>query len=273
MKTLCLLLTVLSLGCVSPLMGKSPDRMKAAGWTLTFDDEFDGNGVDTTKWNKLDGNSPIINNEIQAYIDRGTILVSGGALRLIARHEQGVQQGKTQQYVSGEITTRRKFSQAYGYFEARCKMPKGKGLWPAYWLLPAGGGWPPEIDILEWLGKSPNKIYFTNHWKDRGHKSNSKEIQGPDFSADYHTFAVDWEPDAIVWYLDGVEKHRSMQGVPKEPFYIILNLALGGAWGGPPDKDTRFPASFDVDYVRVYQKTSRLHAAGAKKVWKQPESR
>jgi beta-glucanase (GH16 family) len=257
MKTAYCVLILALFVCGSPLEAQTIAQRKAAGWTLTFDDEFNGKTIDTTKWNKPDGKPAIINNELQAYIDKGTATLSDGVLYLTAKHERGVQQGKTQEYISGELTTHRKFSQAYGYFEARCKMPKGRGLWPAVWLLPEPGGWPPEIDIMEWIGKLPNKVYFTNHWKAPGHKSNGKEIAGPDFSADFHTFAVDWEPEAIVWYLDGVEKFRSTQGVPTQPFYIIVNLAMGGSWGGPPDRNTQFPASFEIDYVRVFQKASR----------------
>jgi beta-glucanase (GH16 family) len=270
MKTTYCLVLVSSLGCVSPAMAQSITQMKAAGWTLSFDDEFNGTEVDATKWKKPDGKGGVINNELQAYVDNDTTTVSGGTLHLTAKHQRGVQQGKSQEYISGKVTTHRKFSQAFGYFEARCKMPKGRGLWPAFWMLREAGGWPPEIDGMEWLGKSPTKVYFTNHWKAPGHKSNSKEITGPDFSADFHTFAVEWKPEAIVWYLDGAEKFRSTQGVPTEPFYIILNLALGGSWGGPPDGATRFPASFDVDYVRVYRKTSGPTAAAGKNTAKKP---
>src|SRR5690242_15236708 len=151
-------------------------------------------------------------------------------------------------YTSGMISSFGHFAQQYGYFEIRAKFPAGKGYWPAFWLLPADKTWPPEIDVLEILGHEPDKVYLTNHWQTaEKHESVGDSYKGPDFSADYHTFAVDWEPNEIVWYVDGVERFRSKQGVPAMPMYIIANLAVGGDWPGNPDATTKFPGNMDID--------------------------
>jgi beta-glucanase (GH16 family) len=251
------LLGLLSLIFVLPGHANSVAEMTRDGWSLTFDDEFNGTSLDSTKWNVVNGNQAIINHELQAYLADNVVLSGDGMLDLVARHEPGLQQGVTQQYTSGEITTHKKFSQAYGYFEIRCQMPPGKGMWPAFWLLRESGGWPPEIDIFENLGREPNKLYFTNHYVvNKKHESNGLGVVGDDYTSGFHTIAVDWEPGLIVWYVDDKEQFRSAKGVPTDPFYIILNLALGGNWAKPPDAGTPFPGKLEVDYVRVYQKSS-----------------
>src|SRR5262249_52751508 len=151
-------------------------------------------------------------------------------------------------------TTYQKFSQQYGRFEIRCRVPKGKGMWPAFWLLPEPLGWPPEIDVLETLGHQPSKIYMTHHFLDeqKKHKSDGGSWVGPDFSAGFHEFAVEWSPEAIGWFVDGVERFRSEKFIPKTKMYLLVNLAVGGEWPGAPDGKTEFPAAFELDYVRVY---------------------
>ena len=223
------------------------------GWELTFHDEFNGNRLDTTKWidSYPDGVRTHSNNEQQYYAPDGYD-VRGGFLHL--RAEKRSMGGMP--YTSGIVTTYGKFAQAYGWFEIRARFPKGKGFWPAFWLLPADKRWPPEIDVLEILGHETNKVYMTNHWQDAQgrHLSNGGAWVGPDFSAGFHTFAVDWQPDVIVWYVDGVERFRSSKGIPSMPMYVLVNLAVGGDWPGNPDASTPFPATMDVDYVRVYRR-------------------
>ncbi|MGC8668496.1 MAG: glycoside hydrolase family 16 protein [Chthonomonadales bacterium] len=223
------------------------------GWKLTFHDEFNGDHLDTSKWidSYPDGVRTHSNNEQQYYAPDG-YEVRGGLLRL--RAEKRSMGGMP--YTSGIVTTYGKFSQMYGWFEIRARFPKGKGFWPAFWLLPADKRWPPEIDVLEILGHEPNKVYMTNHWRDAQgrHLSNGGAWVGPDFSQDFHTFAVDWSPDTIVWYVDGVERFRSSRGVPAMPMYVLVNLAVGGDWPGNPDASTPFPSTMDVDYVRVYRR-------------------
>jgi len=242
------------LGLALPAQAKTIDEMKQAGWQLTFDDEFDAPQLDTTKWVPHYNYDAVINHELQAYIP-DAFSFSDGILHINAKHEQGKQGWKTQEYTSGAMTTFGKFSQQYGYFEVRCKLPKGKGFWPAFWLLPDSNKWPPEIDIFENLGHENHHLHFTNHWKDdQGHpRGKGQEKDGPDYTADFHTIACDWEPDAIVWYVDDVEQCRVTDNIEKEKMYVLLNLAVGGDWPKSPDANTMFPQSFDIDYVRVYQ--------------------
>jgi len=225
------------------------------GWKLTFDDEFDGKRLDLKKWNPNDPAGWERNHELQAYVTNA-FEVSGGFLRIKAEKRQAFYSEKWRSITSGMMTTLGKFSQEYGRFEIRCRVPKGKGMWPAFWLLPDPRGWPPEIDVLEILGHEPDKVYTTHHYRDAQgkHQSHGGSWSGPDFSAGFHEFAVEWSPQRIVWFVDGVERFRSEDAVPKGKMYVLLNLAVGGGWPGNPDAQTKFPAALEVDYVRVYQK-------------------
>jgi len=228
--------------------------MEARGWKLTFHDEFAGSGLDTGKWNRHYRHPRIYNHELQAYRP-DAFSVADGVLQIAARRQRGTQNHITQEYVSGAMTTFGRFSQEFGYFEIRCRIPKGRGFWPAFWLMP-NKKWPPEIDVFENIGHEPSKLYFTHHWSDGQGRTRSDEhsYQGPDFSQDFHTIAIDWNAGGIVWYVDGVERARSSEQTPRGKFYVLVNLAVGGDWPGPPDRETRFPGIFEVDYVRVYKK-------------------
>jgi beta-glucanase (GH16 family) len=225
------------------------------GWKLTFDDEFDGKRLDLKKWNPNDPNGWERNNELQAYVTNA-FEMGGGFLRIRAEKREAFYSGKQRSITSGMMTTLGKFSQEYGRFEIRCRAPKGKGMWPAFWLMPAAGEWPPEIDVLEILGHEPKKVYMTHHYRDTQgkHQSHGGSWSGPDFSTGFHEFAVEWSSQRIVWFVDGTERFRSEDAVPKERMYLLLNLAVGGDWPGNPDAQTKFPAALEVDYVRVYQK-------------------
>jgi beta-glucanase (GH16 family) len=218
------------------------------GWQLTWSDEFEGTSLNTTKWVATDapGNT---NNELQ-YYSPSNVSVSLG--NLILKSERRNQGGRI--YCSGLVKTAGKFSQQTGRFEGRMKLPKTQGIWPAFWMLPSSNGWPPEIDIMELLGHQPNTMYMTNHW---GTWPNvavwSTPYSGPDFSAGFHTFAVEWTPTKVDFFVDGVKRASHDAGVPNEPFYMILNTAVGGNWPGYPDASTIFPQYFMVDYVRAYR--------------------
>ena len=234
---------------------RAPAKMDKAGYKLIFSDEFKGARLDGKKW--IDsypfGERTHSNNE-QEYYATDAVLVEKGLLRFKAERRE--MNGKP--YTSGMATTFGKFSQAFGWFEVRAKFPRGKGLWPAFWLLPESGkAWPPEIDILEILDHEPNIVYMTNHWRTETgthHEGKGEKFVGPDFSADFHTFALQWTPDELVWYVDGVERYATRDHIPQEKMYVLLNLAVGGDWPGMPNAETPFPSFMDVDYVRVYQK-------------------
>lgn len=152
-------------------------------------------------------------------------------------------------YTSGLITSRPSFSQTYGYFEMRARLPRGRGIWPAFWLLPADGGWPPEIDVMESIG-DPSVAYVTAHSKARKYEGVEVRLD-PDA---FHTFAVAWDPKELTWFVDGREVARAP--TPEDmhkPMFVLANLAVGGNWPGKPDASTRFPARFVIDHIRAYR--------------------
>ena len=246
-----LILASLSFCAVCP----AAENADHPGWRLTFCDEFEGSALDTQKWNPNDPWGRERNHELQAYV-KDAFEVRDGILRINADKHQAFYSGKQRAYTSGMMTTQGKFSQQYGRFEIRCRVPKGKGMWPAFWLLPEPLDWPPEIDVLEVLGHQPNKVYMTHHFRDgqKKHGSHGGSWRGPDFSAQFHQFAVEWSPKAIVWFVDGVERFRSEDSIPQGKMYMLVNLAVGGDWPGAPDEKTPLPAAFEVDYIRVYER-------------------
>lgn len=247
------------LACLQAAPGAEP-APPGPGWTLAFADDFDGEAIDRRKWNVTDPWEVERNRELQAYVP-GNIEIADGRLRLRAQRQKAFYDGKVRQFTSAMVTTARKFSQQFGRFEIRARVPKGRGLWPAFWMLPDPPAWPPEIDVLEILGHEPDKIYLTHHWPDPANpggrsKSVTGEFKGPDFSADFHTFAVEWEATEIRWYVDGELRHRSAESIPRQPMFLLLNLAVGGEWPGAPDESTVFPAWYEIDWVRVWQRSS-----------------
>jgi beta-glucanase (GH16 family) len=148
-----------------------------------------------------------------------------------------------------------RFSFLYGYLEVRARVPAGRGLWPAVWLMPASydddNG---ELDVVEVIGDRPSRAQFALHRRGR---DLVRGWEGPDLSRDFHTYGVDWQADHVIWYVDGVERARTTDRslICPEAMYPILNLAVGGPLAGPPDRSTRFPATFDVDYLRVWQQS------------------
>jgi beta-glucanase (GH16 family) len=231
-------------------------------WGLTFSDEFEGTSLDFSKWATTypDG-SRTNNDELEWYVDSAQ-LVSDGTLKLIAAYET-VQQGYP--YTSGMISSHNGFSQAYGYFEASMKIPSGYGLWPAFWLLPLPLNWPPEIDVMENLGKDPRRIYMYHHYSaDYPYPGEPKggsvgsSYYGSDYSTGFHTYGVEWSPAAITWYIDGVQRYRSTYKVPVVGYgvtgmYLLANLAVGGSWAGTPNPAI-FPKQLEIDYIRVYER-------------------
>jgi beta-glucanase (GH16 family) len=146
--------------------------------------------------------------------------------------------------------------------EMRARIPKGKGLWPAFWLLPVDKTWPPEIDVMEVLGQNTMEFHATVHSRDNGnHREVSSTIPTPDLSEDFHIYAVKWTADEIIWYFDG----RPVASAPTpadmhKPMYLLVNLALGG-WAQSPDSSTVFPAEFRINWIRVFQAPRRGAAA------------
>jgi beta-glucanase (GH16 family) len=222
-------------------------------WTLAWSDEFSGSALDPSKWNTCYrwGCSSRANgiHEGQWY-GAGAVEVTAGRAVLKASHSQSAE---GYPYSSGMLSSHGKFSFTYGFAEGRFRLPKGKGLWPAFWLMSDSGK--TEVDVMEMLGQQPNKLYMVLHSFSGGqHRRQYRTQLGPDYSQGWHSFGLLWQPGLLVWYVDGREQFRTTRNVPKEPMYLIANLAVGGDWPGLPDRNTRFPASLEVDYIRVWQR-------------------
>ena len=246
-----------------------------AGYTMVWNDEFDGDCLNTDDWNYETHEPGWVNNEWQAYVQSDeNIFVKDGNLYIRAIKTG---EGEDATYTSGRINTQNKHDFTYGRFEVRAKVPAGKGYLPAFWMMPTDenlyGQWPRcgEIDIMEVMGQDTKKAYGTIHYGNPHNESQgTKILETGDYSSEFHTYAVDWEPGKITWYIDGEKYHEENdwysttvgQGTVSypapfdQPFYLILNLAVGGSWVGYPDETTDFEnQAFVIDYVRAYQKT------------------
>lgn len=253
-----------------------PTPPDLSSYRLTFDDEFNGNTLDSNKWvtcydwynSAALGCSNNGNNELEWY-DKNQVSVSDGMLHLTATPSstKGTDQNlqpKTFSYKSGMISTGKptpqgtpKWMNTYGYYEARINAPGGKGVWPAFWLLPGGTKWPPEIDIMELIGNKPKNLLTTYFWNDTNSltaKDASTYLSDNNFTDSWHTYGVNWQKGVLEWYIDGKEVRRAeSKNVPSENMEMVLNLAVGGNLPGAPDSTTQFPATMQVDYVRVYK--------------------
>ncbi|MFJ9817620.1 ricin-type beta-trefoil lectin domain protein [Streptomyces sp. NPDC101151] len=251
----------------------------AAAAVSTFSDGFDGpagSGVDSSKWTLETGDN--VNNHERQYYTSGTknaALDGQGHLVITARKENpaGYQcwYGSCQ-YTSARLNTAGKFNAQYGHVEARMKIPRGQGMWPAFWMLGTPVNWPDsgEIDVMENVGFEPSTVHGTIHgpgYSGSGGIGAGYTLPGGQAFADaFHTFAVDWAPDSITWSVDGNVYQRRTPAdlggktwVFNKPFFLILNLAVGGYWPGDPDGSTQFPQQLVVDSVSV---TTSDSAAG-----------
>jgi beta-glucanase (GH16 family) len=246
-------------------------------WTLAWTDEFsspDGSSPDSKKWTYDIGGKGWGNHELESYTDRPeNAHIEKGNLVITARKETyTAADGITRDYTSARLKTQNLFTQTYGRFEARIKIPEGQGIWPAFWMLGEdipSAGWPKcgEIDIMENVGKEPRTIHGSLHGPSTVVPTSDLSSiftlpPGQNFAADFHLYAVEWEPDVVRFYVDSnlyANFHSSDwpaggKWVFDHPFFIILNLAVGGDWPGSPDATTKFPQTMLVDDVRVYTK-------------------
>lgn len=254
---------------------------------LTFEDEFDGIRLNRSKWTQGEQGDLVTsrtmsgNAERQVYFDPQylnlgiqPVSVRAGVLRITAQPMTPAQRAAVARqlpllppvnqspvlaelsYSSGRITTQNRFSQRYGYFEVRARFSAGRGLWPALWLLPAAGGWPPEIDIMEALGHDPDTVYATTHSAALPKQTVTTKLRSADDG--YHRYGVLWGPETIDVYVDGLKTGSvKTPADAHQPMYFIANLAVGGHWPGYPDAGTRFPATMDIDYVRAWKLPGR----------------
>ena len=250
-------------------------------WQLTWSDEFNdpsGTKPDASKWSYKLGGTGNGNSELEYYTDSAQNASTDGNGNLVFTAIKETPSGSTCwygtcQYTSARISTKNKFSQAYGRFEARVWVPAGKGIWPAFWTLgddPNNVGWPEqgEIDIMEIIGSAPSTVHGSLHGP--GYSGGSPLTKsytlpaGQSFDQGFHTFAIEWAPNEVKFFADDVlyetrtpaDVPAGKQWVYDHPFYVILNLAVGGNWPGSPNAETKFPSQMKVDYVRVYKKVS-----------------
>lgn len=241
---------------------------KPLAWRLVWSDEFSGSAgssIDDRKWAFDIGGGGWGNQELQTYTNRtSNVRQNGhGQLEIVARAESF----DNRDYTSGRIHTAKRFTQRYGRFEARIRVPSGNGIWPAFWLLGDDldrAGWPAcgELDIMEVVrdfsvahGSAHGPGYSSGKELTATHKLASGSL-----ADDFHIYAIEWEPNEVRWYVDSTRYERrtpadlpwGTRWVYDHPFFLLLNLAVGGDFPGPPDDTTRFPQTMTVDYVRVY---------------------
>ncbi len=230
---------------------------------LVFQEEFNGTQLDKSVWNYMQGDGcPNLcgwgNNEPQIYTKENA-RVANGFLSITATNQNNV-------YNSSRITTKGKVEFQYGIVEVRAKLPKGKGLWPAIWMLGNdidSNPWPNvgEIDIMEYVGKNPGVIYTSLHTASSyGETINSKQTNIAGIEDDFHVYKADWSKEQISFYIDkklvytyNPEQKNDRTWPYNKPFYMVLNMAIGGNFGGPEIDNSIFPQEFLIDYIRVYK--------------------
>jgi len=238
-------------------------------YKLIWSDEFNGSQLDTNAWSYRigTGSNGWGNNELEYYTNRKeNLFLSSGLLTIEARKEKY----RGQKYTSARIATQNKKIFTYGRVDIRAKLPVGQGIWPALWMLGnniSSVGWPAcgEIDIMEMIGKTPKKVYGTLHWKkkDGTHTmlTKSYKLENGAFSDQFHVYSLLWTKDSLKILIDDqIYSRVGMDVFPEEsnpfhqPFYLVINVAIGGNWPGSPDSTTHFPKRMYVDYVRVFEK-------------------
>lgn len=255
-----------------------PAASDAQGWRLVFEDDFEGPAgqpPDPQWWTHEVGGSGWGNQELQYYTEAPSAAALDGEGHLLITAFEGPAEDGTWcwygecRYTSARLTTKDRVEVEYGRIEVRAELPEGDGMWPAFWMLGADldlRGWPNagEIDVMEHIGREPRHVHGTVH----GPGYSGGDGIGGTYrfeeglpSEGFHTYAIEWEPDRIRWYVD--DDHYATllptllpdpeRWVFEGPFFLILNLAVGGQWPGPPTEGTTFPQAFTIDHVRVYR--------------------
>lgn len=261
--------------CLFTLAGLSTaleGQVYAQAWELAWSDEFDGppnTAPDSTKWGYELGGGGWGNRELEVYTNSlNNVFLDGNGNLVI----QAIK-GPDGVYTSGRLLTKRKVEPQYGRIEARIKIPFGQGIWPAFWML--GNdidslGWPAcgEIDIMENIGREPSTVHGSMHGPGYSGATPITRVWtlpgGEHFSDAFHTFAIEWAPDSVQFFIDDnlyysvtpASLPSGTKWVFNKPFYILLNLAVGGNWPGNPDETTVFPQTMTIDYVRVFKRVT-----------------
>jgi beta-glucanase (GH16 family) len=259
----------------SPGIKVDPKTPELEGYNILWSDEFNGSTLDDTMWNRERRDPGWTNNELQEYTNSDdNIFIRDG--KLVLKAIKTKKDGKDY-YTSGKVQGHDKTDFTYGKVVVRAKSPEGQGLWPAIWMMPKNeskyGQWPKcgEIDIMEVLGSDVKKAYGTLHYgSPHAEQQKTVVLDNGSFASDFHDYSVEWEPGEIRWYIDGNlyqtvndwftgDENGNEKPYPapfNQPFFVQLNLAVGGDWPGDPDDTTDFEkAEFEIDYVRVYQKS------------------
>lgn len=224
-------------------------------WKLLWNDEFHDESS-LLNWNLQDW--PSDKNGEWQYYSPANINVHNDMLRIESRRERF----KGRDYTSGAVTTEGIFEFTYGSIEIKAKIPKGQGVFPAFWLVNSNeNNWLPEIDIMENLGQYPNELHYVVHWENSsGEKKNDyfkHTSQDIDFSEEFHIYGLIWEEEKITWLLDGKVVFETVAFSPSSPLFVYMNTAIGGFWPGEPDPFDDYPKEMQVDYVRIFQKENR----------------
>ncbi len=250
-------------GVSTPPPGQ-PKVVRQAKWALSWGDEFEGTTVDPANWIVQNG-AANVNNELE-YYSPADVYVEAGSLVL----KSEIATNGARRYASGEVRSGDLHTVRPGNaVEWRTQAPSGKGIWPANWLVntPCDGlngcgiNWPPEIDVLELQGSAPTVNLMTHWWSTYPNQQHETTnfVSTTSFADDYHTFRVEWFPDSVVWYIDGVQRAKHIQNVTQGLMQIVMNTAIGGLFDGNPDQTTVFPQYHRVDYVRVYRDTANTY--------------
>lgn len=241
----------------------------------TFADEFDtlslqadgGRWRTTYAYGGIAARTLTSNGEKQLYVDPGFRGSADAPLRMnpfrIDRGVLGITAARVDEataakmwgyrYASGLLTTKGTFAQRYGYFEIRAKLPAGQGLWPAFWLLSADGTWPPELDVIEHLGRDPDTVYMSTVFGRSQDARTHEKVNVPGATTAFHTYGMRWDKTEVAFYVDRSEVGRvPTPASMHKPMYLLVNLAVGGGWARDPDPAKPFGGTYAIDYVRAY---------------------
>lgn len=232
---------------------------------LIFEENFNGTSLDTNTWNITVAGNGFGNNEDQYYVNSSKNIVVNNSLKIVGLKEKH----ENREYTSAKLTSKQSFK--YGHFEITCKIPKGKGAWPAIWMLPLDikeTHWPRcgEIDIVETIGKTPNIMHFSLHTEKYNHILKTQRtyfLEIPNANEEYKLYEMDWtskyirffadKKEIVTFYKDDPNYDKGIESWPfDKPFFLICNLAIGGNWGGQID-DEAFPMIFDIKSIKVYE--------------------
>ena len=228
----------------TPEPGTKDPGTQIPGWNLKFAEECDGTALNFAKWSPHPPGKLILGG-VQTWVPNA-VEIAVGQCHIFARRTAAG-------YTSGILTTFDTFAQTYGRFEIRFRIPAGRGLEPLFQLLPIPTGDTPSIDVMNAIGSEPSKALFANHWGDaRADRDYTGSYPVADLSVGFHIVTVEWSEDEIAWSVDGVDRFHSYDGVPHQPLYLAVSLGVGTAKTGEPDGQTKFPASLDIDYIRVF---------------------